>query len=146
MFHEKVVRELEELEDEMTDGGDPNVLDFVKIGEPGIDDDYGLEDLPALLYFAQARKLSNFTRSGSGFASGSEVNADKPETGHMYDYEGSKGSEHMVFCCSLGHNLRKVCCQDLSTSDIMCLTTRDPINVQVHCPCREAGPLRSSAT
>ena len=27
--------------------------DFVKIGEPGIDDDYGLDDLPALLYFAQ---------------------------------------------------------------------------------------------
>ena len=56
VFHEKVVRDLEDLEDDMGglgDDSDPNVLDFVKIGEPGIDDDYGLEDLPALLYFAQ---------------------------------------------------------------------------------------------
>ena len=57
VFHEKVVRDLEDLEDDMGGGlgddSDPNVLDFVKIGEPGIDDDYGLEDLPALLYFAQ---------------------------------------------------------------------------------------------
>ena len=54
VFHEKVVRDLEDLEDDMSGGlSDPNVLDFVKIGEPGIDDDYGLEDLPALLYFAQ---------------------------------------------------------------------------------------------
>ena len=55
VFHEKVVRELEELEDDMS-GDDPNVLDFVKIGEPGIDDDYGLDDLPALLYFAQVAR------------------------------------------------------------------------------------------
>ena len=54
VFHEKVVRDLEDLEDDMSGGlSDPNVLDFVKIGEPGIDDDYGLEDLPALLYFAE---------------------------------------------------------------------------------------------
>ena len=68
MFHEKVVRDLEELEDEMSGGDDSNVLDFVKIGEPGIDDDYGLDDLPALLYFAQVdptRGRQSCTERGS---------------------------------------------------------------------------------
>jgi hypothetical protein len=49
IFSEKVIRQLEEIEDQLSD--DPNVLDFVKIGKSGIGDDYGLEDLPALVYY-----------------------------------------------------------------------------------------------
>ena len=58
IFSEKIIRQLEDVEDQLTD--DPNLLDFVKIGEPEIGDEYGLEDLPALVFFGHDEELFFF--------------------------------------------------------------------------------------
>ena len=47
IFAEKTLRELEDTEDQLADLN----IDFVKISEPGIEDDYELDELPVLVHF-----------------------------------------------------------------------------------------------